>query len=81
MRKMIITFGYGNIFAGNPEDVLKIADMVESKLTKVRDVYEDGLHYVEEKDQEDFLSLSVTNKPLKPYSWYEELLEKRKDEA
>lgn len=81
MRKMIISFGYGNQFAGDPEDVLKIADLVESKLTKVRDVYEEGMHYVEDKNQEDFINLSVTNRPLKPYAWYEELLDKHNNES
>ena len=80
MRKMIISFGYGNQFAGSPEDVLKIADLVESKLTKVRDVYEEGIHYIEDKEQDDLIALSVINKPLKPYAWYEELVSKRNNE-
>lgn len=80
MRNMIISFGYGNEFAGSPEDVLKIADLVEETLYKVRSIYEDGINYVKDEDQSDLLTLSITNKPLRPYSWYEELLEKRKNE-
>ena len=80
MRHMIISFGYGNEFAGSPEDVLKIADLVEENLIKVRSIYEDGMNYVEDKNQSDLLTLSIINKPIKPYSWYEELLEKRNDE-
>jgi hypothetical protein len=78
---MIISFGYGNEFAGSPEDVLKIADLVEENLVKVRSIYDDGMIYVEDENQSDLINLSITNKSIKPYSWYEKLLEKRNDEA
>jgi hypothetical protein len=78
---MIISFGYGNEFAGSPEDVLKIADLVEENLTKVQSVYDDGMNYVENENQSDLITLSITNKPIKPYSWHKELIEKRKNES
>lgn len=81
MRKMIISFGYGNEFAGSLEDVLKIVNLVEENLVKVRSVYEDGMNYFEDENQSDLVALSITNKSIKPYSWYEKLLEKRNDEA
>ena len=72
MRKMILRIGYSTEFAGKPEDVLKIADLIDERLKKVSVSYDDGVEYYEIEDQKSTTSLVVVDE-VHPYTWYENL--------